>query len=92
MAIAEALQAGRPVITTRGTPWRELPEHGCGWWIDLTPESLDRALREATASAPEHLHAMGERGRVLVRDQYSWERVAARSIDIYRSVLEGSTA
>jgi glycosyltransferase involved in cell wall biosynthesis len=90
MAIAEALQAGRPVITTRGTPWRELQEVECGWWVELTPETLDQALREATASTGEKLHAMGERGRALIRDRYSWDSVAARTLEMYRSVLQGS--
>ena len=88
MAIAEALQAGRPVLTTRGTPWRELPERGCGWWVELSPEALDLALREATGSAPERLRDMGKRGQALIRECYSWDRVAARTLEIYRSVLK----
>jgi glycosyltransferase involved in cell wall biosynthesis len=90
MAIAEALQAGRPVLTTRGTPWRELPECECGWWVELSPEALDGALRDATGSAPERLRAMGARGQALIRECYSWESVAARTLGIYRSVLQES--
>ncbi|MEZ5591148.1 MAG: glycosyltransferase [Gammaproteobacteria bacterium] len=32
VVIAEALAHGVPVITTRGTPWKGLLQHGCGWW------------------------------------------------------------
>ena len=57
IVVAEALWAGVPVITTKGTPWAELEERKCGWWVDL-PKSksgdegeqwnaLDSALREA---------------------------------------------
>ena len=92
MAIAEALQAGRPVITTRGTPWRELPERECGWWVELSPETLDRALEEATGSAPERLQDMGKRGQALIRECYSWDSVAARTLEIYRSVLRESNS
>ena len=49
IVVAEALWAGLPVITTKGTPWAELEcsvcskfkvqssrlEERCGWWIDL---------------------------------------------------------
>ena len=49
IVVAEALWAGVPVITTKGTPWAELEcsasskfqvpsfrlEECCGWWIDL---------------------------------------------------------
>ena len=52
IVVAEALWAGVPVITTKGTPWAELEcsasskfqvsssrlEERCGWWIDL-PEA-----------------------------------------------------
>src|SRR5437899_984244 len=34
LAIAEALAHGVPVITTKGTPWREMELRQCGWWID----------------------------------------------------------
>ena len=35
IVVAEALWAGVPVITTKGTPWKDLEDHKCGWWIDL---------------------------------------------------------
>jgi glycosyltransferase involved in cell wall biosynthesis len=54
----------------------------------LSPEALDLALREATGSAPERLRDMGKRGQALIRDCYSWDRVAARTLEIYRSVLK----
>jgi glycosyltransferase involved in cell wall biosynthesis len=92
MAIAEALQAGRPVVTTQGTPWRELGENDCGWWIELTPDSLMQTLREATQCTSGQLRAMGERGRLLIRERYSWDSVAARTLDVYRSVLERDCA
>ncbi len=53
IVIAEALWAGVPVITTKGTPWGEIEGVGsrelgvgsreggvgrCGWWIDLPAE------------------------------------------------------
>ena len=61
IVVAEALWAGVPVITTKGTPWAELEERKCGWWVDLPGagkevkvkgegeqwNALDDALREA---------------------------------------------
>ena len=66
IVVAEALWAGVPVITTKGTPWAELEcsasskfqvsssrlEERCGWWIELPPaDSLDAALRDACGAA-----------------------------------------
>ena len=93
IVVAEALWAGIPVITTKGTPWKELEDYKCGWWIDLPSAevkvkgegeqwtALDFALREAFehSNTPNNrtlLHEMGERGRKLVEDRYSWARVA----------------
>ena len=47
IVIAEALAAGVPVITTKGTPWEDLRTRQCGWWIDIGVEPLAAALREA---------------------------------------------
>jgi glycosyltransferase involved in cell wall biosynthesis len=88
MAIAEALQSGTPVITTTGTPWRQLREHECGWWVENGPGPLLAALTEATTSGADRLRAMGEMGRQLITDQYTWDRVAARTTEMYRSILQ----
>ena len=89
MAIAEALQSGTPVITTKGTPWRELTEQDCGWWIDHGSQALEKTLAEASAYGAEVLRAKGGNGHRLIREKYTWERVAASTIELYRSLLKG---
>ena len=89
MAIAEALQSGTPVITTKGTPWQELVQHDCGWWIELNPGALEQALGEATGAAPEELKRKGGNGRNLIETNYSWQRVAEQSLAMYREILAG---
>lgn len=88
MAIAEALQSGRPVITTTGTPWRELLEHDAGWWVEPQAEALERALREATAAPADVLRRKGGHGQNLIRERYAWEQVASRSVALYRALLQ----
>ncbi|MFC1694695.1 glycosyltransferase [Pseudomonadota bacterium] len=87
MAIAEALQSGTPVITTKGTPWLELVEHECGWWVDNDPQALEQALREATTSSASELVDMGANGKALIQDKYTWDQVADRTIELYRSII-----
>jgi glycosyltransferase involved in cell wall biosynthesis len=74
--VAEALSAGVPAIVTRGAPWQELETRRCGWWIDISVESLARCLREALAADPSELRAMGARGREWIIRELSWSRVA----------------
>lgn len=91
IVIAEALWAGVPVITTKGTPWRELEECRCGWWIDLPPKaSLDSALREAMALPRETLRAMGARGRSLVEGKYTWKAVCDAMVEGYQRIMAGN--
>lgn len=87
IAIAEALAAGVPVITTKAAPWQELESHRCGWWVDVGVEPLAAALREATAASPDVLREMGLRGRELVRERYSWPKIAEDMKAVYEWVL-----
>lgn len=87
LVIAEALAHGMPVITTRATPWQELTQYQCGWWVEVGVEPLAAALREATGAAPHCLRAMGERGRKLIETRYNWRLVAKRMVDTYLWIL-----
>jgi glycosyltransferase involved in cell wall biosynthesis len=87
MAIAEALAAGVPVITTKATPWREIETHQCGWWVNTGAESIAAALQSATACDCQELRAMGQRGRDLVKTKYSWESAAKKLLSVFEWVL-----
>jgi glycosyltransferase involved in cell wall biosynthesis len=78
IVILEALGHALPVITTTGTPWRELVHAGAGWWVDPDAASLRGALCEAVARPAAELRAMGERGRAIAREGYGWSGVTAR--------------
>jgi glycosyltransferase involved in cell wall biosynthesis len=86
MAIAEALQSGLPVITTTGTPWREIVEYHCGWWVEPVTDSLQKALNEATSLDRESLTEMGENGRRLIAENYSWKHIAEKTVELYRGI------
>jgi glycosyltransferase involved in cell wall biosynthesis len=87
LVIAEALANELPVITTKGTPWRELIDHRCGWWEEIGVTQLARALREATGLDDETRRKMGMRGRDLVAAKYSWLELAAKMKMVYEWLL-----
>lgn len=87
IVIIEALAAGVPVITTKGTPWKELETYNCGWWIDLSVENLSKALQQAIYTSREELIRMGERGRKLVEEKYDNKVVAKEMFEFYTDVL-----
>jgi glycosyltransferase involved in cell wall biosynthesis len=83
MAVAEALAAGLPVITTRATPWALLESERCGWWVPVSIDGIARALADATALGPDRLRDMGERGRRAVATRFAWPSVARQFIQVY---------
>ncbi len=88
IVVAEALYAGVPVITTKGTPWSDLKKFGCGWWIDFPPiDSLSEALESATNLSQIELREMGDQGRKLVEEKYSWPAVCKPMISGYEKIL-----
>jgi glycosyltransferase involved in cell wall biosynthesis len=86
IAVAEALAAGVPVITTKGTPWHEL-EDSCGWWADLGVEPLANALAASMRLTDAERAAMGARGRRLVESKYRWASVSRTMERLYRQLL-----
>lgn len=89
IVVIEALAAGIPAITTTGSPWRELSQRDCGWWVRPTPDALAETLATAMAMGDPRLRLMGERGRQLVYEKYTWERCGAQMMSLYESTIRG---
>lgn len=87
MTVAEALAQERPVITTTGTPWRDLARNGCGWWVEPTSEALARAMCEAMGLGRGPLAQMGRRGRAWMQAEFGWLRIAAEMAEVYAWTL-----
>lgn len=87
IVVAEALWAGVPVITTKGTPWSELEPEGCGWWIDTGVEALTSTLRSTLNTQPSTLAQMGAKGHELVARKYTWGAVVRKMVDGYKEIV-----
>lgn len=89
IAVAEALAAGLPTITTRAAPWSILEKEGCGWWIKTGVNPLICAIKVATELSDDTRAAMGARGRALVLEKYSSDFVASQLESIYHWARSG---
>jgi glycosyltransferase involved in cell wall biosynthesis len=85
IAVAEALAAGLPVITTKGTPWSEI-EGRSGWWVDVNAAAIAKALAAAMRLSDAECHTMGQRGRELVAAKYQWDAVGRAMMAVYESL------
>jgi glycosyltransferase involved in cell wall biosynthesis len=89
IAVAEALAASCPVITTKGAPWAGLAVQRAGWWVDIGVEPLRLALHDAMSMDTCALAEMGVRGRSWMERDFSWKQIGAQMIESYRWVREG---
>ena len=87
--IVDALAHCKPCIASTFTPWRELQAQGCGWWVSNNPEPLAAAIKEMMTLDDAARRSVGEKGRRLVEDKYTWDAVADTMIAKYREVVSG---
>jgi glycosyltransferase involved in cell wall biosynthesis len=84
--VAEALAHGVPVVASRGSPWAEVEKHGCGVWVDNTPEALAKAI---SAMRDRDLASMGEKGRMWMAEELRWSLIANRMCAAYSGLIGG---
>jgi alpha-maltose-1-phosphate synthase len=89
----EAMACGTPVVASRVGGIPEVVVDGeTGRLVEPgDPAALGRALREVLAD-PERGRRMGEAGRRRVEAQFSWDRIADRTMTVYREAIESRAA
>jgi L-malate glycosyltransferase len=90
--VLEAMCARRPVVATRVGGCPELVSEDTGRLVEpRRPEELAAAIEEMLAH-PERAKAMGERGRKLVEERYSLDRMSQTVQSLYESLLAPALA
>ncbi len=70
-AIYESFSAGRPVITSNFTPWKNLLSSWAGWNVDLSDDKHIAALfNELAAMQPEHFNQFCNGSYAIACDYY----------------------
>jgi poly(glycerol-phosphate) alpha-glucosyltransferase len=82
VAAIEAMAAALPVILTPGCNLPEVAAAKAGLIVEPEPEMLARAIGDLFAD-PEAGRLMGSNGRRLVASKFTWQRIAAETIEIY---------
>ncbi len=85
----EAMACGTPVVASRVGGIPEVVVDGeTGWLVEPGDvAALGQALRRAVAD-PERAGRMGEAGRRRVEAHFSWDRIADRTLAVYREAIE----
>lgn len=87
MAVLEAMAAGLPVLLSPGCNLPEAETAGAGLVIEPEIDALAEALKRLLADRAA-LSKMGSNARTLIRQRFSWERVAAEMEALYQSYLK----
>ncbi|HUC61863.1 MAG TPA: glycosyltransferase [Alphaproteobacteria bacterium] len=86
IAAVEALACGVPVlISPHVNLWREVEAAGCGRIAPVEPEAVAEALAALLAD-PATRRAMGQKGRTLVANRFTWPRVADALDRLYKRI------
>ncbi|MGA7566653.1 MAG: glycosyltransferase [Terriglobales bacterium] len=85
MVVAESLAHAVPVIASKGTPWKGLEMNRCGLWVDNDSESLAAAICAIRAMP---LREMGQRGRMWMDRDFSWESASVEMLRLYRELVD----
>ncbi len=88
MAITEALGAGCPAVVTAECNFDEL-EQRCGVIVKGGNMTDFVAAVEALLDDPERRKTLGTAGSEMVRERYTWEKIASDLEKIYRWILAG---
>lgn len=87
LAAFEAMRRGVPVLATPDVGMSEIvQEIAAGIVVDPSPDGIAGGLNRLMADE-KRSRAMGEAGRAHVVAHYSWQAIACRMEDLYRSIL-----
>lgn len=84
----EAMACGKPVVGCKGEGIEDFVEHGVTGLL-VKPRSVDSLVEalDFLLSHPNEAKAIGERARRLVLENYTWERNAEKTIEVYKEIL-----
>lgn len=83
VAICEALACGTPVVISPECHFDEVEAAGAGIVVARTAGAIAGALGTMLAD-PDRAKAMGEAGRALVFERFTWPSVATRCVELYQ--------
>lgn len=86
VGITEALACGLPVVATEACHFPEVAEVNAGYCTALEAKPVAEGMA-ALVNDPHRAKEMGQNGRRLVLDRFTWPKVAEQLVTAYQSSL-----
>ncbi|KAB8317543.1 glycosyltransferase [Tolypothrix campylonemoides VB511288] len=88
VAVLEAIAAGLPVVVTPGVALADVVnEQRLGYVAKLEVSEIAFFIQQAL-ELPEKAKSMGNRGRQLIFEKYTWDQVSAKLVKTYSRIQE----
>jgi poly(glycerol-phosphate) alpha-glucosyltransferase len=87
MAVLEAWSYRLPVLMTAECNLPDGFRHDAALKIDTSAPGIAAGMQRLMNQPPERLRQIGENGYELVRQSYTWDRVARDTLQLYRWAL-----
>lgn len=89
MTVLDGLSYGNPCIATPGTNIAdEVADNSIGWRTELSAETIAKTMVEAIDEYKADGNGYYHRSKKYVLDNYSWDKIAAYSIEEYKKALK----
>ncbi|HEY3062699.1 MAG TPA: glycosyltransferase family 4 protein [Chloroflexota bacterium] len=86
--VLEAMAARRPLLVAPGTNLGpQLEAYGAGVVVEPTTDGVARGLRRLVGMSEGQLTEMGDSGRRLVEERFTWPQAARQMADAYRALV-----
>ena len=86
MSVLEGMASGLSCVITTGCNFPEAAEVNAAYEVDIDAEKIANALTHCMQNSQE-AKAMGERARKLILEQYTWNSIAVKLIDVYAAII-----
>lgn len=88
IAVLEALAAGLPVLVTPGVALASIVQENKFGYVTQLDISTIASVLEKYLTNPQEAKKMGDRARQFVLDNYTWDTIATKMIDVYTSIVD----
>lgn len=87
MSVLEGMASGLPCIITTGCNFPEAKANQAALEVEINTQAIADGLLWCL-NHPEEAKQMGEKGRQFIFENYTWDKIAAKLVKAYQSIID----